>query len=557
MQQSLRHWQRKALECYRHALKDQEKSVLWEATPGAGKTTAALLLLSHQLRAGRGEPCLVVVPTAHLKLQWAQAAVRFNIHLSTEMTPFGVGGKKAELEFASRGRPHAASPMIIRHKDFHGAVTTYHQIAQDPMLFRKFCHRSPVILDEIHHAGDGLSWGDALSCALGESRFILCLSGTAFRSDNNPIPFVSYSSEGESQPHFTYGYREAIKDRVCRPVVFFSYGGSISWKEESGDTVSVSLSDPLDHEMASKRLRAALDPGSGWIDPIIKDAHEKLLQVRKEHPDAGGLLVCADKTHARRLAKRLREISGTVPVIVLSDDADASKRIKKYAADSTCWLIACNMVSEGVDIPRLRVGIFATTIRTRMYFRQFLGRIVRRTPEPQGMQLAYCYLPADNRLLSLVEEIENEQRHVISPAADDPYADFRAEYDPDRERKERTMFEASASLNSGVQSVLVSGTPLPLFDGIQTTATFHQIDELIEKEINTKINTELTRSEQKQIFSKQIKDLVSAYRRRTGEPHAAIHGKLNKIQKVKSQQVCSLSQLEERIQLLERLLKNP
>jgi superfamily II DNA or RNA helicase len=553
MQQSLRHWQRKALECYRHALKDQEKSVLWEATPGAGKTTAALLVLSHQLRAGRGEPCLVVVPTAHLKLQWAQAAVRFNIHLSTEITPFGIDSRKVEHAHAENGKFSSASTIPVKHRDFHGAVITYQQIAQNPMLFRRFCQRSPVILDEIHHAGDGLSWGDALSCALGDARFVLCLSGTAFRSDNNPIPFVSYSTEGESQPHYTYGYREAIKDRVCRPVVFFSYGGSISWKEESGDVVSVSLSDPLDHEMASKRLRAALDPGSGWIDPIIKDAHNKLLQVRKEHPDAGGLLVCADKTHARSLAKRVREISGTVPVIVLSDDSDASRRIKKYALDSSHWLIACNMVSEGVDIPRLRVGIFATTIRTKMYFRQFLGRIVRRTPVPDGMQLAYCYLPADNRLLGLVEEIENEQRHILSPSLEDPYADFRKEYDAGDER-ERSILEVSASVNSGVQSVLVSGTPLPLFDGIQTTATYYQIDDMIEKEINSKIKTELTRSEQKNLLSKQIKNLVSAYRRRTGEPHAAIHGKLNKMQKVKSQQVCSIAQLEERIGLLEKLL---
>lgn len=552
MQPSLRDWQRKALECYRHALKEQEKSILWEATPGAGKTTAALLLLSHQLRAGRGEPCLVVVPTAHLKIQWAQAAARFKIHLSTDISSFGLTeSSKSKVMYGSgvvlKSRP------VIKHSDFHGAVVTYQQIAQNPMLFRTFCYRSPVVLDEIHHAGDGLSWGDALSCALGESRFILCLSGTAFRSDNNPIPFVSYSSEGESQPHFTYGYRDAIRDSVCRPLVFFSYGGSISWREESGETVSVSLSDPLDHQTASKRLRAALDPKSMWIDPIIKDAHEKLLYVRREHHDAGGLIVCADKTHARSLAKRLREITGETATIVLSDDANASANIKKFASDSSKWLIACNMVSEGVDIPRLRVGIFATTIRTRMYFRQFLGRIVRRTSTPQGMQLAYCYLPGDNRLLALAEEIENEQRHVISVSPEDPFEEYRLE-NSDNEKKDRPSFEAAYSLNSGVQSVLVSGTPLPLFDGIQATAKDHKIEEIIEKELNSKIESELTKSEQKNLLTKQIKDMVGSYKRKTGEPYAAIHARLNKAQKVKSQLVCSITQLEDRISLLEKMM---
>lgn len=534
MHNKLRNWQKEALHCYKIALSNQEKSILWEATPGAGKTTAALLMLSHQIRIGRGEPVLVVVPTAHLKLQWAQAAHRLKIHLNTE-----TNGKKQDLS-----------------KDFHGAVTTYQQIAHSPSLFSEFTKNSPIILDEIHHAGDGLTWGEALEQALRNSRFILCLSGTAFRSDNNPIPFVSYSAKGESEPHYTYGYRDAIKDGVCRPVAFFSYGGSISWSEENGETVSASFSDPLDRLTSSKRLRAALDPRSGWIDPLLKDAHEKLLQIRKQQPDAGALLVCSDREHARSLAKTLNRITQTSPIIVLSDDARASKRIKEYSTGNTPWLIACNMVSEGVDIPRLRIGVFATTIRTRMYFRQFLGRIVRRTPKPEGVQLAYCYLPSDNRLSLLAEEIETEQRHIIAPIAEEMEFEGNDSRIKDKEKPENKFFEASSSINSGVQSIIVGGTPLPLFDGIQTLSQNPNIDEILESQVTSKIETELTKSEQKEHLSRHVKELVSRFHRLTGEPYPAIHSRLNKAQKVKSQIVCTTLQLNERIQLLEKLINS-
>ncbi|HEX5852901.1 MAG TPA: hypothetical protein VFY36_07410, partial [Solirubrobacteraceae bacterium] len=76
------------------------------------------------------------------------------------------------------------------------------------------------------------------------------------------------------------------------------------------------------------------------------------------------------------------------------------------------WIVAVNMVSEGVDIPRLRVGVYATAAKTPLIFRQIVGRFVRtipgRAPEP-----SWLYLPAEQTLRSHASQVETELRHAL------------------------------------------------------------------------------------------------------------------------------------------------
>ncbi|MFN8390386.1 MAG: DEAD/DEAH box helicase family protein [Bdellovibrionota bacterium] len=532
MEQGIRSWQREALQCYQECVDRAGNQLLWEATPGAGKTRAALIVASRRLRADRSSRIIVVVPTAHLKIQWARSAHSFRIHLDTNY---------------SADRTLAA--------DFHGAVITYQQLANEAVKLKALAARSTVLLDEVHHAGDGLTWGDAIREALSPAPFVLCLSGTAFRSDSNAIPFVRYNSGGESLPDYTYSYSRAIIEGVCRPTAFFAYGGEVAWTFEQA-AMSAGFSDELDKQNSARRLRAALDPTSGWLDPMIRDAHERLLGIRKQHRDAGALLVASNRDHARAFAKVLRETTKTSPVVVLSDDAAASQKIKDFAASDTPWLVACNMVSEGVDIPRLRIGVYGTTIRTRMYFRQFLGRIVRRTKTPAGVQIAYCYLPADKRLQALAREIETEQRHRLKAATESDFFDRLEDFERERDR-DRPQFEAVHAVNSGVDSVIVNGSQLSLFDsggGGSERVEQVELDEALEREVHSRLDDPLLQSELKQELSRQIKELVGLYHRKSGQPYAAIHTTLNKRQRVKSQLECSMKQLEERMRILENLL---
>lgn len=529
MGDGLRKWQREALETYLAAKVDGRKSILWEATPGAGKTFAAMHVCRRELKAKQAKRIIVVVPTTHLKLQWAYAAAELGIALDTNYTE-----KRRRLA-----------------QDFHGAVLSYQQIGNCPRNFRALATNAIVVLDEVHHAGDGLTWGESLKLALADSSFILCLSGTAFRSDNNPIPFVKYTSDLESDPDYCYGYSAAVSDRVCRPTVFFTYGGEVAWRDGELEA-KASFSDAIDRVGRTKRLRAALDPESGWIEPMLREADEMLSAVRAEHPGAGGLLVASSQRNARALAKILRQITCEAPTVVLSEDPVANRKLRDFTEGTQRWLVACNMVSEGVDVPRLRIGVFATTVRTKMYFRQFLGRIVRKTKVPKGVQTAFFYLPADPWLKRLAEEIEEEQRHSITASQIDDWSDLEV---GDREVKEEKneSWQALQSTNSGLESVISGGGQLALWGKGGEESSLSALNSVELEPIAP--DRSLTKTELKEEIARDIRNLVSRYRRKSGRPYSYIHGILNQKQGLKSQHECTEAQLRERVMILERLIE--
>jgi hypothetical protein len=130
------------------------------------------------------------------------------------------------------------------------------------------------------------------------------------------------------------------------------------------------------------------------------------------HPDAGGLAIAADSEHARRIAKLIREVTGASPVMVLHQEARAAEKLADFTRSTDPWIVAVNMVSEGVDIPRLRVGVYSTAAKTPLIFRQIVGRFVRtipgRPPEP-----SWLYVPADPVLRDHAARVEQELRSFL------------------------------------------------------------------------------------------------------------------------------------------------
>jgi superfamily II DNA or RNA helicase len=197
------------------------------------------------------------------------------------------------------------------------------------------------------------------------------------------------------------------------PVTFHTYGGEMEWMSD-GRRRRADFSAALSAVEAARRLRTALDPDGDWIEQVLQDAHSELGALQAgEHPDAGGLVVAVDKEHAERLAAPLARVTGKAPAIVTSDAPDASQRIQRFAAGLGTWLVSILMVSEGVDIPRLRVGVYATSARTEPFFRQVVGRLVRRTAAPRA-QMSDLFLPSDPTLRRLAAQVEEERDHALS-----------------------------------------------------------------------------------------------------------------------------------------------
>ena len=346
----LRNWQRAAYDAY---FRGSQRDFLLVATPGAGKTTFALTLAAELLARREVAAVTVVTPTEHLKHQWAQAAHRMGIAIDPAFS--NAQGKAAA--------------------DFNGVAVTYAQVAAHPALHmqRTLARRTLVIFDEIHHTGDALSWGEAARTAFDPARRRLGLTGTPFRSDTNPIPFVTYARDADgslrSMADYTYGYGPALADGVVRPVIFLAYSGEMRWRNRAGDELGGTLGAPMTPDQLGYAWRTALDPGGAWIARVLEAADRRLTEVRRGMPDAAGLVIASDHADAREYARLLQQISGARPVVVLSDDPAASKKIARFAASGDRWMVAVRMVSEGVDIPRLAVGVYATSVGTALVLR--------------------------------------------------------------------------------------------------------------------------------------------------------------------------------------------
>jgi superfamily II DNA or RNA helicase len=285
-----------------------------------------------------------------------------------------------------------------------------------------------VIFDEIHHAGDALSWGEAVRESFEPARRRMGLTGTPFRSDANPIPFVTYVEDGDgarrSSSDYVYGYGPALGDGIVRPVIFLAYSGEMRWRTRAGDEIAATLGAPMTADQLAQAWRTALDPQGEWVARVLEAADRRLTEVRRGMPDAAGLVIAGDHADARAYAALLRRVTGTRPVIVLSDDPSASRKIAAFGASDDRWMVAVRMVSEGVDIPRLAVGVFATSVSTALFFAQAVGRFVRGR---RRGETASVFLPSVPVLLGYAADLEAERDHVLRRRDDD---------DPERELAE-------------------------------------------------------------------------------------------------------------------------
>lgn len=394
----LRLWQREALASYEAAA---ARDFLVTATPGAGKTTFALAVAGRLLIGRAVDRIIVVAPTDHLRTQWADAAAEVGLRLDPTMT-------------------NAQGPIP---DGAHGYVTTYAQVAGRPIIHaaRSSRRRSLVILDEIHHAGDGLSWGAAVAEAFENVHRRLCLTGTPFRTrPQEQIPFVGYEMDGEllrSVADYTYGYRQALADTVVRPVVFAAYTGVSRWRNSAGDVVAASLTDAGTKAVEAAAWKTALDPAGGWVPHVIAAMDERITHLRATGmTDAAGLVLASDQEDARAYADVVKRLTGEQPMLILSDDPKASKKIEEFRTSSRRIAVCVRMISEGVDIPRAAALAWMTSYRTPLFFAQAVGRVVRARGRHES---ATVFLPAVRPLLALAAEMELDRNYVMAPPPKD------------------------------------------------------------------------------------------------------------------------------------------
>jgi superfamily II DNA or RNA helicase len=558
----LRQWQRRALTRY---LADRPKDFLAVATPGAGKTTFALKVAAELLGDRSVDTVTIVCPTEHLKYQWSQAATRVGIAIDPEYSN-SVGKMSA---------------------DFQGVAVTYAQVAAHPVLHmnRTEGRRTLVIFDEIHHAGDAKSWGEATREAFGGATRRLALTGTPFRSDDSPIPFITYEPDSagalRSRADHSYGYADALADGVVRPVVFLAYSGQASWRTSAGEEMTARLGEPLTAEQTSRAWKTALDPKGDWMPAVLQAADTRLTQLRTGGmPDAGGLVIATDHTTAKAYAKTLAQIAGEEPVVVLSDDPKASGRIAAFGASNDRWLVAVRMVSEGVDVPRLAVGVYATSASTPLFFAQAVGRFVRSR---RAGETASVFLPSVPTLLGLASELELQRDHVLGEphrpkeGLDDELLERanRTEDEPGEQERSFEALSAEAELDQLIYDGASFGTAAGSgsaeeqdYLGLPGLLDPEQVRALLRRRQSKQLDDRATpgsaeptppvaptrlkpgAAEKLKELRRELNTLVAAHHHRTGAPHGAIHGDLRRACGGPATPVATAEQIEERIATL-------
>lgn len=559
----LRAWQAGALQRY---LETNPRDFLAVATPGAGKTTFALRLATELLGRGIVDSVTIVAPTEHLKTQWADAAARVGIQIDPKFT----------------------NRQVDEASDYHGVALTYQGVASNPEVHRIRTQRTRtlVILDEVHHGGDNKSWGDALRVAFDGATRRVCLTGTPFRSDTSPIPFVRYEHDAagirRSASDYAYGYAEALADGVVRPVLFLAYGGNMRWRTRAGDEIAARLGTPMTKDAVAGAWRTALDPNGAWIPSVLQAADKRLSEVRRHVPDAGGLVIASNQTAARAYARTLEAITGSKPTVVLSDDLGASSRIEDFAKSDDRWMVAVRMVSEGVDVPRLCVGVYATSTSTPLFFAQAVGRFVRARKRGET---ASVFLPTVPIILEHAARLEEQRDHALDRPSRPGESPEEAMWSEEEGLLATANREEKASgdlLDDGSFEALESEAEFDhvLFDAEQFGMGFEvstedeqeylglpgllepdQVSKLLRQRQDKLVKSGRKRRDDDEPVAahralanqrKELNGLVAQYARKSGQPHAVIHNDLRQQCGGPTLDRASSEQVSARIELIRR-----
>ena len=546
-----RGWQVKAFERF---CESGKRPFLIDACPGAGKTKFSAICAKHWLDQGRVDFVVVVVPTTALKGTTDSGFLGSWNDVGVQITTVLKDG---------RGRP----------KDFAGGLVTYQQLGNIVSTFKAWADggvRLMFVFDEVHHASEANTWGQAVDACGQMADKVLAMSGTPFRGDGRRISFVTYDANDQAVPDAKYSYLQAVADNVCRPVEFMTDDGLAQYVLDEQER-EIRISEASDEEDASHAARVIFKAESDWLRSVIDKADERLDEYRAFDPNAGGIVICRpgkdenDDRHLMQVAKLVREVTGEMPEVITHDDQDANAKIDNFRKGSTRWICSVRKISEGVDIPRLRVMVMANRPGTELLFRQLVGRVVR--VEVDGIREdATVYLAKFPQLVEWAKQITEEAQSGIRQREE------TTREKSDGERGESTFIPLSATHEDGggvsefgetfaAQEInfaerLKRGDPQ--MSGVPLTALAHIIRKL-GVEIPVEVAPQEPLAVQKTRLRKTLNSLARsiAYRANPEKPDfAGVWSVIHRHTGAKSLDDLHDNQSIEKMRQVERLLRN-
>ncbi|WP_075478471.1 DEAD/DEAH box helicase [Moritella viscosa] len=380
----LRTWQSACLDLALNKFTSGQSHFLCLATPGAGKTIMAAEVAVTLKEQGRIDlvlcfsPSLTVAESIESTFSW-----RLNSSFNG-----GIG---------SVGGSYTYQNMLYMSDEFWTVLKRF---------------RVLVVFDEIHHCSgnsalDANAWGmEILTKIQDHATYTLALTGTPWRSDSLPISLARYSNpEGEIQCDFVYGLSEAVRDGVCRsPKIVLVDNDNL--KVTSDIDGSKSFNSIQELLMNESIPYSTIITNRDAMLYLLKQGCDKLSEIRKINRSAGGLVVASSVEHAREVLSLLQDEFNQSVVIVTYRHDDPIGEIARFRTSDVQWIVSVGMVSEGTDIPRLQVCCHLSHVKTELYFRQVLGRILRVSSAVN--QDAWLYTIAERKLICFAERIAED-----------------------------------------------------------------------------------------------------------------------------------------------------
>lgn len=420
----LRPWQAEALTKALNWLliEKKDRHFLINAAPGAGKTVAACSIAHALLERNEIDRVVVIAPRAEVVNQWASDFHRVTGRFMSKVT--------ACDDLEQLGIDVCATWSAVQ-----GLLDALQAVCKSSRVL--------VICDEHHHAAVEAAWGSGTGSAFADARFALVLTGTPIRTDGAQSVWLAYDDMGAidhpEEGTYTLTYGEAVDLGYCRPVTFHRHEGKFTIDLEGGKSVQVSGSTPAELTPELRRIpglqsvlnfyRLARTPQfeadgktplvTGYQATMVEWASEKLTQLRHRMPEAGGLVIAPNIEMAEYMVSVIEQIEGEKPILVHSQLPNAEAKIKGFRNTNKRWVVSVAMISEGVDIKRLRVLIYLPNAMTELAFRQAIGRVVR-TMGPDDDTRAYVVMPSFETFETYARRVEEEMSPSTRAVDDTP-----------------------------------------------------------------------------------------------------------------------------------------
>lgn len=384
---------------------------LINAAPGAGKTLASCAIAQELINRGEIERVVVIAPRKEVVNQWAVDFKQVTGRTILKVT--GADEDAADMEM--------------------DLCATWSAIQGLQDVFQIICRnfKTLVICDEHHHAAVEAAWGASADSAFADARFSIVLSGTPIRSDGEEAVWLAYDNQGViNHPEagtYTLTYGEAVDLGYCRPASFHRHDGKFTVDLDNGERFHVSGGKKGEFPESLKRVpslqraldfyRLACQPQfqadkktpleTGYQASMLQWGIDKLDELRLRMPEAGGLVIAPSIEMAKYMVELLERLDGEKPMLVHSQMANPEQKIGAFRGNDKRWLVSVNMVSEGVDIKRLRALIYLPFAQTELAFRQAIGRVVRSNGYDDDTR-AYIVMPMLDTFDIYARRIEDE-----------------------------------------------------------------------------------------------------------------------------------------------------